>query len=131
MAPPLPTDVAPMRLDQRIAVAVLALFAAVPAGATSSLSFDGGGYSIEFEVGEGTRPMIASVRLHAPGDREGVALARDLVTVEAFDVVRRVLVLHHAAGTDGVAAFTLSVHGSDAVFETGTRRATSTFDWSM
>jgi hypothetical protein len=52
MAPPLPTDVAPMRLDQRIAVAVLALFAAVPAGATSSLSFDGGGYSIEFEVGD-------------------------------------------------------------------------------
>ncbi|MBA8886811.1 hypothetical protein FHW12_001002 [Dokdonella fugitiva] len=120
-----------MRLDHRFAVAVLALFASAPAGATSSLSFDGGGYSIELEVGDSTRPVIASVRFHAPGDREGVVLARDRVTVEAFDVVRRVLVLHHAAGRDGVAAFTLSVHGAEAVFETGTRRTTSMFDWSM
>src|SRR5690242_18569568 len=106
-----------MRLDRRIAIALLALLAAVRAGATSSLSFDGGGYSIELEVGESTRPVIASVRFHAPGDREGVVLARDLVAVEVFDVARRVLVLHHAAGKDGVTAFTLSVHGAEAVLE--------------
>jgi len=109
----------------------LSLAGVGPARATSSLSFDDGGYSIELEVGDGTRPAIASVRFHAPGDREGIVLARDRVTVEAFDVARQVLVLHHAAGKDGVAAFTLSVHGADAVFETGTRRAASTFDWSM
>lgn len=113
------------------AALLLSLAGIVPAQATSSLSFDGGGYTVEIEVGESARPVIASVRFHAPGDRAGVVLARDLVTVEAFDVAREVLVLHHAAGKDGVTAFTLSVHGTQAVLESGAQRATAAFDWSM
>ncbi|MGN6520956.1 MAG: hypothetical protein ACTHK2_16185 [Dokdonella sp.] len=119
-----------MKSMRWLLVALLLSPAGVVQG-TSSLSFDGGGYTVELEIGDSTRPLIATVRFHAPGDRAGVVLARDSVTIDAFDVARQVLVLHHVAGKDGVAAFTLSVHGTDAMLETGAQRATSTFDWSM
>ncbi|HEU4664028.1 MAG TPA: hypothetical protein VFS55_08355 [Dokdonella sp.] len=109
----------------------LALAIAVSAHATSSLSFEGGGYWIDLEVGETARPVIASVRFHAPDDRDGVVLARDLVTVESFDTARRVLVLRHAAGNDGVEPFTLSVEADAAVLDIDGRRVTAAFDWSM
>ena len=119
-----------MRPTLRIA-AVLLTLAAMTARATSSLSFEGGGYWIELEVGDDARPVIASVRFHAPDDRIGVVLARDLVTIESFDTKRHVLVLRHAAGKDGVEPFTLSVHADDAVLETGGRRVRATFDWAL
>lgn len=109
----------------------LALVIAASAHATSSLSFDGGGYWIELEIGDDARPAIASVRFHAPDDRDGVVLARDLVTIESFDAARHVLVLRHAAGKDGVEPFTLRIHEDEAVLETDRRRVTAAFDWSM
>lgn len=111
--------------------ALLTLLPILPAHATSSLSFEGGGYSIELEIGETERPGIAAVRFHAPGDRRGVVLPPRLIRVEAFDPGRQVLVLHYSGGESGVAAFTLSAHQQTATLQSGSQRVVSRFNWDM
>ena len=117
------------RFLRLLAPALFAMLFATPALATSSLSFEGEGYWIDLEVGDDATPVIATVRFHAPGDARGVLLAPASVTVETFDTARRELVLRHA-GSDGVGAFTLTVHQADAVLEIGTTRVVSAFDWT-
>ena len=49
--------------------------ACLAAHATSSLSFDGGGYVLDLEIGDTDRPVVASVTFHRQGDAQGVVCA--------------------------------------------------------
>ena len=48
--------------------------ACLAAHATSSLSFDGGGYVLDLEIGDTDRPVVVSVTFHRLGDAQGVVL---------------------------------------------------------
>lgn len=100
------------------------------AHATSSFSFDGGGYTLELEIGDTDRPAVASVTFHNPGDSQGVVL-RGNFQVTAFDTRRQKLVLVYAGGDGRVAPFTLSVQGNRATLEVAGTRIQAGFHWSM
>ena len=99
------------------------------ASATSSLSFDGGGYSIDLEIGDDAVPVVAAVHFHAPGETQGVVLARETWRVIAFEPRRQRLLLQHD-GAAAVPAFSLSVQRNDAVLVIDGRRVRASFDWS-
>ena len=96
--------------------------------ATSSLSFDGGGYLIDLEIGDDAVPVVAAVHFHAPGDAQGVMLARATWRVIAFDPRRQRLLLQHDRAA-AVPAFSLSVQRDDAVLVIDGRRVHASFDW--
>ena len=98
------------------------------ASATSSLSFDGGGFVIDLEIGDDVKPMVAAVHFHAPGDAQGVVLARETWRVVAFEPRRQRLVLQHDDAA-AVPAFSLSVQRGDAVLVIDGRRVHASFDW--
>jgi len=109
---------------------VVALTVGNPARATSSLSFEGGGYWIDMEIGDGGSPALARIRFHSPGDKQGIVLPRKWVQVAAFDPQHRTLSLRYVGGS-GVAPFLLSVHGAAATLDLGTRRVLAGFNWDM
>lgn len=113
---------------------VLALVASLaPAWASGALSFEGGGYWVELEVGDAPDPVVARVRVHRPGDARGTLLPAGAFQVDAFDPGRRVLVLRHAGARAAAAApaFVLRVHQDEAVLDIDGRRIVAGFDWSM
>ncbi|MCW3701610.1 hypothetical protein, partial [Burkholderia cenocepacia] len=79
-----------------------------PAHATTSLSFEEGGYSILFEIGHEARPVIASLRFNAPDDNEGIWLQSDL-QFKTFDTKRRIFRLIYTGGDPHVPPFTFVV----------------------
>lgn len=117
--------------------AALALSVALlPAHATGSLSFEGGGHWVDLEVGTGddARPTLGSVRYHRPGDPKGVRLER--CVTKAFDTRRHMLDLRcpGAKATDAAAAvgpLHLTVRGEAAVLSVGGRKIKARFDWAM
>lgn len=114
-------------------VALLFAGAMSPAVATGTLSFEGGGYLIDMEIGHDVGLVISTVRFHRPGDRMWATLVRRNLTIETFDTRRRILVMHYrdSQGPDAVDPFTLSVHGQQAVLETSGRKIASKFSWEM
>lgn len=110
-------------------IAAIATFC-LAAHATSSLSFEGGGYSLELEIGDADRPMVASVTFHKPGDAQGVVL-RGNFRVKAFDPRRKELVLVYGGGDERVEPFTLTVHGNRATLDVAGTRIRAAFRWSM
>lgn len=111
-------------------IAILATFC-LAAHATSSLSFDGGGYVLELEIGDTGRPVVASVTFHKPGDAQGVVL-RGGFRVKAFDPRRQQLVLVYDGGGDGrVEPFTLTVRGGRTSLAVAGTRIRAPFRWSM
>lgn len=100
------------------------------AHATSSLSFDGGGYVLDLEIGDTDRPVVASVTFHRPGDAQGVVL-RGNFRVQAFDPRRQELVLVYGGGDRRVEPFTLTVQGSRASLAVAGRRIQAPFRWAM
>ncbi len=110
-------------------IATLATFC-LAAHATSSLSFDGGGYVLDLEIGDTGRPVVASVTFHRPGDAQGVVL-RGNFRIQAFDPRRQELVLVYGGGDGRVEPFTLTVHGNRASLEVARRRIRAPFRWSM
>jgi hypothetical protein len=99
------------------------------AAATSSLSFDGGGYSIDLEIGDDAAPAVAAVHFHAPGDAQGVVLARETWRVITFEPRRQRLLLQHD-GAAAVPAFSLSVQRDEAVLVIDGRHLRASFDWN-
>ena len=112
-------------------LAFLWLALAGPVMATSSLSFEGGGYWIDLEIGADHRAAVASVRFHPPGDTKGVVLPRSDWQVETFDSERQLLVLQHKGDHSGVAPFKLSVQQHDAVLTIAGREIHSSFSWGQ
>ncbi len=106
------------------------LLVPVFAYATSSLSFEGGGYWLDMEIGYTDRPVVASVNFHAPGDSQGVVL-RDNFKVTSFDNDRKDLIIEYAGVDPRVEPFTLVVHGEKAILQIGRLRIESAFDWLM
>lgn len=117
-----------LAMVQRMALALVLCGLLQVASATSSLSFDGGGYVIDFEIGDDARPVVAAVHFHAPGDALGVVLARATWRVIAFQPHAQRLLLRHD-GDAAVPAFTLSVRRSDALLVIAGRRVRASFDW--
>ena len=110
-------------------IAVITTFC-LAAHATSSLSFDGGGYELDLEIGDTDRPVVASVTFHRLGDAQGVVL-RGNFWVQAFDPRRQELVLVYGGGDRRVEPFTLTVHGSRASLAVVGRRIRAPFCWAM
>ena len=110
-------------------IAAIATFC-LAAHATSSLSFDGGGYVLDLEIGDTGRPVVASVTFHKPGDAQGVVL-RGNFRVKAFDPRRQQLVLVYDGGDGRVAPFTLTVRGGRASLAVAGTRIRAPFRWSM
>lgn len=115
-------------LRRSFAVTLLSLVLCDVALATSSLSFEGGGYSIDLEIGDDARPVVAAVHFHTPGDAQGVVLARDTWRVVEFDPARQRLVLQHDRAA-AVPGFSLSVQHHDALLVIDGRRVRASFDW--
>ncbi|GAB3357663.1 hypothetical protein [Lysobacter tyrosinilyticus] len=113
---------------------VLALITAflfpMPACATSSLAFEGGGYWVDMEIGQDQRPTIARIRFHAPGDTIGIVLPTEHVSIDVFDPKRQRLSLRYSGGS-GVAPFQLSADGAIAILTIGSKRLSAVFSWSM
>lgn len=112
--------------------ALMFLGTCAPAHATGTLSFTGGGYWIDLEIGEAEVAQVAAVRFHGPGDAQGLVLPRECLSVEAFDPASEKLVLRCACPDQpGSPAFTLSADRAEAVLEIDARRIASSFDWSL
>lgn len=115
-----------------LAASVLAFAPARLAHATSSLRFEGGGYSLNLEIGYDKRPVIGSVFIYQPGDK-GQAAPRQRVRVEEFDTQRKRLKLHYTA-TDkapGIPSFTLVMNETEATLTVRGRRIVSKANWQM
>ena len=110
-------------------VLVLLALAAVPAWASSSLEFDGGGYVVAMEVGDDEAPLIARVRFHAPGDSEGVAVSGSSLTVSTFDTARQRLSLRCRGDGARLPAFDLVVRGTRAELVVDGKRIAAPFQW--
>lgn len=109
---------------------LLAICCSAPAHATSSLSFEGGGYAMTFEIGHDGRPVIASIHFYAPGDSKGVPLQNDF-QVKTFDTKRRVLRLIYPGGDQDAPPFTLVVLANKSTLTIHGKRINSTFSWEM
>ncbi len=125
-----PRQEAPLSLTRTLLLITAIATFCLAAHATSSLSFDGGGYVLDLEIGDTGRPVVASVTFHRPGDAQGVVL-RGNFTVQAFDPRRQELVLVYGGGDGRVEPFTLTVHGNRASLEVARRRIRAPFRWSM
>jgi hypothetical protein len=113
-------------------MAVSAIALAPPSLATTSLSFEGGDYWIDMEIGYGQAAMaVASVRFFAPGDKKGQRLAMSRTIVETFDTDRKLLLIRYTSteSKQEPPSFVLSVVGENAVLQMGERRITSRFNW--
>jgi hypothetical protein len=113
-----------------VGVTILSALVHSFAYATTSLSFEGGGYWIDLAIGNLDKPVIGGVRFHAPDDPKGVSLSGNYV-VEVFDIDRKELHLVYAGGIARVPPFTLTVQGDKATLTIGNQRVHATFDWSM
>ena len=112
-----------------LVVAVFALFCG-PAQATSSLSFDGGDYLLNMEIGHVERPVIASITVHRPGDSKGVVLRGNFVA-EVFDTNTRQMRVIYKGGDPRVPPFTLVVKGEAATLSIDGKTIRSAFSWFM
>lgn len=101
-----------------------------PAHATTSLSFEESGYSILFEIGHDTRPVIASLRFNAPGDSAGIWL-RGNFQVKTFDTKRRILRLIYTGDDSRVPPFTLVVLANKSTLAVNGKQINSSFSWEM
>lgn len=108
------------------------LMLASPLAATTSLGFDGGGYSISMEIGHDIEPVVASLQVYTPLAPEGVHLYGNLKT-SMFDVKRRRLSISFTQQVNGEepGSFTLTVRGEEATLRIDNKVITSPFSWFM
>jgi hypothetical protein len=121
---------------RHLLIAVSAIALASPSFATTSLSFEGGDYWIDMEIGyaDAARAAVASVRFFAPGDKNGQLLSMSRITIETFDTDRKLLLIRYTTTTESKQeppSFVLSVVSENAVLQLGERRITSRFNWQM
>lgn len=118
-----------MLIRSLVVAAVFALFCSA-AHATSSLSFNGGDYWLDMEIGHDERPVIASITVHKPGDSKGVVLRSHFV-VETFDTTTRQMRVTYKGGDPRVRPFTLVVKGEAATLSIDGVKIRSRFSWFM
>lgn len=116
-----------------LAALVLAFAPARLAQATSTLQFNGGGYSVDLEIGYDERPVVSTVRIGQPGDKGYRRVPRQQVRVEEFDTQRKRLTLHYAASdaAPGIPSFELVMTEIEATLVVEGRRIVSKANWAM
>jgi hypothetical protein len=117
-----------------IAAAVLVIMGLTSAQATSSLSFEVGGYLIDIVVGDASGPVISGVSIAEPGGQHPTSIPIQLVRVEVFDVERKVLLLRFdkpAADSTLSASFLLSVKGDVGILKVGEKSLSGSASWGM
>ncbi len=116
----------------RLMLPCFVLLWALPLGATTSLGFDGGDYSITMEIGHDTGPVVASLRVHTPRAADGVFLYGNFNTV-AFDVEKRILSIEFIQQDVGQepGSFMLMVRGEQATLQIDDKVITRPFSWFM
>lgn len=123
---------APTGLRDRLIVFSSAFLWASSLCATTSLGFDGDGYSISMEIGRDTEPVVASLNVRTPRAPSGVHLHGDFNTV-AFDVQKRILFIEFVQRSAGQqpGSFTLDVKGEEAALRIDNKVITRPFGWFM
>lgn len=115
-------------------ILVLSLLALWPAGskATTSLGFDGGGYSISMEIGHDVEAVVASLKVYTPRAPKGVFLYGNFVT-EVFDVPNQRLLIRFEQNEQAAepGSFTLNVTGNEATLRIDGETIVAPFHWFM
>lgn len=117
-----------------LAIAVLAVAASGGGAlATGAVSFEGGGYVLDFTVGQQERPVLAGLSFTAPGSSSNSVLRPPHLAVVVFDTKAKLLVVRYSNPGDSALPpdFEFSVHGSEGVLKLPNRSVTGSFNWEM
>jgi len=100
--------------------------------ATTSLGFDGGGYSISMEIGHDVEAVVASLTVRTPRAPKGVFLYGNFTT-EVFDVPGQKLLIRFEQHDEDAepGSFTLSVEGEEATLRIDGETIVAPFHWFM
>ena len=120
-----------MTLRAVLASAVLILVAASHLQATESVTFSGGGYSVDILVGREDKPSIARVLFSSPRDTSLVVVRDELLRIEKFDDDKRVLIMHFVNKGEPKLpkSFSLVVRKNSGVLTVDGKRIKGSFDW--
>ena len=110
---------------------VLIFVTAPPLQATESVTFSGGGYSVDILVGQADKPSIAQVRFSPPGDTPWVVVPHELLRTEKFDDRKRILILRFVNKDEPTLpkSFSLVVQKESGVLTIDGKRIKGSFDW--
>ena len=113
--------------------AALVLLASSSVRATEALIFDGGGYNIQIMVGYEDSPIVAQVLVTPPGGKDWVALPREGLQIEKFDMEKRILNMRFSNknNPDLPGSFSLSVKNSKAVLSISGKQIKTEFNWDI
>lgn len=102
-------------------------------GATSSLSFEAGGYLLDFEVGHTEKPVLAGVNVSIPGGKQGTTLRPPMLRVELFDAKRKVLAVSFQNSGDPTLppGFSFAAHRGKGVLRIQGRSYKGPFQWEQ
>ena len=117
-----------------LAIAVLTVAASGGnALATGALSFEGGGYILDFTMGQQERPVLASLSFSAPGSSLNSILRPPDLVVVAFDAKAKRLLVRYSNPEDNTLPrdFEFSVHGNEGTLKLPNRSITGRFNWEM
>jgi len=109
------------------------VIAAANVQATESLFFNGDDYTIQILVGYTDDPVVAQVRFTSPGAKEAVALPREALQVEKFNMKKEILTMRFSNknNSDLPGSFSLSVKNSKAVLSIGGKEIKGEFNWEI
>lgn len=113
--------------------AALSLFASLNLHATEALLFDGGGYNMQIMVGYEDDPVVAQVLFTPPGAKDWVALPREGLQIQKFDMKKRILRMRFSNkdNPDLPASFSFSARNSNAVLSISGKVIKSEFNWDI
>lgn len=117
-----------------LAIAALAVAASGSSAlATGAVSFEGGGYVLDFTVGQQERSVLASLSFSEPGSSLNLILRPPHLVVVAFDTKAKRLLVRYSNPGDGTLPpdFELSVHGSEGILTLPNRSVAGRFNWEM
>jgi hypothetical protein len=99
--------------------------------ATESVTFSGGGYSVDILVGRDDKPSVARVLFSSPGDTSLEVVPHELLRIEKFDDDKRVLIIHFVNKGEPKLpkAFSLAVRKNSGVLTVDGKRIKGSFDW--
>ena len=111
--------------------AVLIFVTASHLQATESVTFSGGGYSVDILVGTGDERSVARVLFSPPGDTSFIEVPHEMLRVEKLDGKKRILILRFANKNEPKLpkSFSLVVRKNSGVLTVDGKRIKGPFDW--
>lgn len=112
---------------------LFSLIATEPAVASSTVSFEGAGYVLDFEVGHEESDSLAGVSFGAPAVAATSVLRPPQLKIEAFDTKARTVRVRYTNPGDAAlpADFEFDAHESTGALRIQGRTVTGSFDWEM